>query len=76
MPPQVAQQLRQQLLTQTRQYIDIQLQRRIRETVSQLALAHAHKMFEELQPQLEATINQVVDEAVKHALAHVATHAP
>jgi hypothetical protein len=76
MPTQAAQQLRQQLLTQTRQYIDIQLQRRIRETVSQLALEHAHKMFEELQPQLEATINQVVDEAVKHALAHAATHAP
>lgn len=69
-----AQQLRQQLLVRTRQYLDIELQRRIRETVSQLALEHAHKLFEEIQPQLEATITQVVDEAVQQAVAHAAKH--
>jgi hypothetical protein len=72
----LAQQLRQQLLTRSRQYIDIELQKRIREAVSQLALEHAHKLFEELQPQLEATISQVIDEAIAQALAHAATHAP
>jgi hypothetical protein len=71
----LAQQLRQQLLTRSRQYIDIELQKRIREAVSQLALEHAHKLFEELQPQLEATISQVIDEAIAQALAHAATHA-
>lgn len=73
---ELAQQLRQQLLTRTRQYIDIQLQRRVREAVSQLALAHAHKLLEALQPQLEATITQVVEEAVQHAIAHASAHAP
>ncbi len=73
---QLALHLRQQLLVQTRQYMDIQLRRRISETVSQLALEHAHKMFEELRPQLEATIHQVVEEAVQHAVAHAAAHAP
>jgi hypothetical protein len=76
----IAQQLRQQLLVRTRQYMDIELQRRIRETVSQLALEHAHKLFEEIQPQLEATITQVVEEAVqqavKHASQHVSANAP
>lgn len=70
----IAQQLRQQLLVRTRQYMDIELQRRIRETVSQLALEHAYKLFEEIQPQLEATITQVVDEAVQQAIAHAAKH--
>lgn len=73
---QIAQQLRQQMVMRTRQYLDIELQRRIRETVSQLALEHAHKLFEELQPQLEATIRQVIDEAVAQAVAHATTHAP
>jgi hypothetical protein len=76
----IAQQLRQQLLVRTRQYMDIELQRRIRETVSQLALEHAHKLFEEIQPKLEATITQVVEEAVqqavKHASQHVSANAP
>lgn len=71
---QIAQQLRQQLLVRTRQYIDIELQRRIRETVSQLALEHAHKLYEELQPQLEFTVSQVVEEAVAQAVAHASTH--
>ncbi len=71
----LAQQLRQQLLVRTRQYIDVELQRRLRETVSQLALVHAHKLFEELRPQLEATITQVVDEAVRQALKHASAHA-
>ncbi len=70
----MAQQLRQQLLVRTRQYMDIELQRRIRETVSQLALEHAHKLFEEIQPKLEASITQVVDEAVQQAIAHAAKH--
>ena len=70
------QQLRQQLLVQTRQYMDLQLQKRTREIVSQLALKHAHKLFEELQPQIEATIQQVIDDAVKHAVAHAAAHSP
>jgi hypothetical protein len=73
---QISQQLRQQLLVRSRQYIDIELQRRIRATVSQLALEHAHKLFEELQPQLELAIGQVVEEAVAQAVAHAATHAP
>lgn len=72
----IAQQLRQQLLVRTRQYMDIELQRRIRETVSQLALEYAHKLYEEIQPQLEATITQVVDEAVQQAVAYAANHAP
>jgi hypothetical protein len=75
-PEQIAQQLRQQLLVRTRQYMDIELQRRIRETVSQLALEHAHKLFEELQPHLESTIRAVIDEAVAQAVAHAAAHAP
>jgi hypothetical protein len=75
-PELLAQQIRQQLLVQTRQYIDTELQRRLREAVSQLALEHAHKMFEELQPHLEATVSQVVDEAIKHAVAYAAVHAP
>ncbi len=73
---ELAQQLRQQLLTRTRQYLDIELQRRIREAVSQLALEHAHKLIEALKPQLEATISQVVEEAVQQAVAHASTHAP
>ncbi len=73
---ELAQQLRQQLITRTRQYIDIQLQRRVREAVSQLALAHAHKLLEALQPQLETAITQVVEEAVQHAIAHASAHAP
>ena len=72
----IAQQLRQQLLVRTRQYIDIELQRRIRETASQLALEYAHKLFEEIQPQLEATITQVVDEALQQAVAHTAANDP
>jgi hypothetical protein len=71
---QVSKQLRQQLLVRTRQYIDIELQRRIRETVSQLALEHAHKLYEELQPELESTVRQVVEEAVAQAIAHASTH--
>ncbi len=70
----LAQQLRQILLVRTRQYIDIELQRRIRETVAQLALEHAHKLFEEMQPQLEATIAQVIQEAVQQAVMHAVTH--
>ena len=73
---ELAQQLRQQLLTRTRQYMDVQLQRRIREVVSQLALEHAHAMFEELKPKLEAAILQVVDEAVQQAVAHASANAP
>jgi hypothetical protein len=73
---QITQQLRQQLLVRTRQYIDIELQRRIRETVSLLALEHAHKLFEELQPQLESTVRQVVEEALAQAVAHAASNAP
>jgi hypothetical protein len=73
---ELAQQLRQQLLLRSRQYIDIELQKRIREAVSQLALEHAHKLFEELQPQLETTVSQVIDEAIAQALAHAVTHAP
>jgi hypothetical protein len=70
----ISQQLRQQLLVRSRQYIDIELQRRIRETVSQLALEHAHKLYEELQPQLEATIRQVIDDAIAQAVAYASTH--
>lgn len=73
---QISQQLRQQMLVRTRQYIDVELQRRIREAVSELALAHTHKMLEEMQPQLEATITQVVDEALQQAVAHAAAHRP
>jgi hypothetical protein len=73
---ELAQQLRQQLLLRSRQYIDIELQKRIRGAVSQLALEHAHKLFEELQPQLESTVSQVIDEAVAQALAHAVTHTP
>jgi hypothetical protein len=72
----IAQQLRQQLLVRTRQYMDIELQRRIRETVSQLALEYAYKLYEEIQPQLQSTIIQVVDEAVQQAVAHAANHTP
>jgi hypothetical protein len=70
----IAQQLRQKLLLQARQHLDITLQTRIREVVAQLALEHAHKLFEELQPQLETTITQAVDEAMAHAVAHVSAH--
>ncbi len=72
----LAQQMRQILLVRTRQYMEVELQRRIRETVSQLALEHAHKLFEEIQPKLENTISKVVDEAIQQAIAHAATHAP
>ena len=73
---QIAQQLRQQMLVRARLYIDIELQSRIRETISLLALEAAHKLFEELQPQLEASITQVVDEAIAQAIADAATHSP
>ncbi len=73
---QIAQQLRQQMLVRARLYIDIELQSRIRETISLLALEAAHKLFEELQPQLEASITQVIDEAIAQAIADAATHTP
>jgi ATP-dependent Clp protease adapter protein ClpS len=71
----MALQLRQKLLTQARQHIDLQLQKRIRETISQLALEHAHKLFEELHPQLEAIVVAVVDDAMRQAVAKVSTQA-
>jgi hypothetical protein len=52
-----------------RQHIDLELQKRLRETVSQLALEHAYKLYEELQPQIESVVSQVVDEAVRSAVA-------
>jgi hypothetical protein len=72
----VSQKMRLQLLARTKQYIDAELQKRLRETVAQLALEHSHKLFEELQPQIEATIAQVVDEAVAQAVARAATSRP
>jgi hypothetical protein len=69
----IAQHLRQKLLTQARQQIDMQLQKRIRETVAQLALEHAHKLFEELQPQIEAVVVEVVEDAMRQAIAKVTT---
>lgn len=71
----MALQLRQKLLTQARQHIDLQLQKRIRETISQLALEHAHKLFEELHPQLEAIVVAVVDDAMRQAVAKVSAQA-
>jgi hypothetical protein len=71
-PADVSEKMRQQLLARTKQYIDAELQKRLRETVAQLALEHSHKLFEELQPQIEATIAQVVDEAVAQAMARAA----
>jgi hypothetical protein len=67
----MAQQLRQKLLTQARLQIDSQLQKRVRETISQLALEHAHKLFEELQPHLEAVVIDVVEDAMRQAIAKV-----
>jgi hypothetical protein len=64
-----AQQMRQKLLVHMRQQIDLQLNKRIRETVSQVALEHAYKMYEELQPQIEAVVVEVVEEAMKQAIA-------
>jgi hypothetical protein len=72
----VAQKLRLQLLAQTRQHVNSQLERRVREVVAQLALEHAHRLFEEMQPLLEATITQVIDEAVQKALQQAKTHEP
>jgi hypothetical protein len=65
----IAQQMRQKLLVHMRQQIDLQLHKRIRETVSQVALEHAYKMYEELQPQIEAVVVEVVEEAMKQAIA-------
>ncbi len=83
LPPNIdllANELRDQLLEATHQYLNRELERRIREIASQIALEHAHKIFEELQSQLESTINRVVDEAVIHAILQVAkepvTHPP
>ncbi len=70
----IAQQLRQKLLTQARQQIDMQLQKRIRETVAQLALEHAYKLFEELQPQIEAVVVDVVEDAMRQAISKLAAH--
>ncbi len=69
-----AQQLHQALLLSTQQYLAIELQKRIREAVSQLALEQAHKMFEQIQPLLEATISQVVQEALEQAVRQSAKH--
>ncbi|NJS37382.1 MAG: hypothetical protein HC765_14865 [Brachymonas sp.] len=68
---EIAQQTRQKLLTALRQHIDLQLQPRIRETVAQLALEHAYKLYEQLQPQIEVVVTQVVADAMQHALAKV-----
>jgi hypothetical protein len=75
-PEHIAEQLRQQLLARARRYIDIEMQRRIRETVSLLALQHAHNLLEELQPQIESTVRQVVEEALAQAVAHASSNAP
>ncbi len=83
LPPNIdllANELRDQLIEATHQYLNQELERRVREIASQIALEHAHKIFEELQPELEATIYRVVEEAVVHAVLEVAkqpiTHAP
>ncbi|MFM7331879.1 MAG: hypothetical protein ACKO1L_09510 [Brachymonas sp.] len=67
----IAQQTRQKLLVHMRQQIDLQLNKRIREAVSQLALEHAYKMHEELQPQIEAVVADVVEDAMRQAIAKV-----
>ncbi len=67
----IAHQLRQKLIVQVHTQIDLQLQQRIRETVSQLALAHSHRMMEEMRPLIETAVVKVVDEAMAQALAHV-----
>jgi flagellar biosynthesis/type III secretory pathway protein FliH len=76
----LAQQLRDQMIEAAHEYINQEMERRIREVASQIALEHAHKIFEELQPELESTITRVVEEAVVHAVMQAAkepiTHAP
>jgi flagellar biosynthesis/type III secretory pathway protein FliH len=76
----LAQQLRDQMIEAAHEYINQEMERRIREVASQIALEHAHKIFEELQPELESTIARVVEEAVVHAVMQAAkepiTHAP
>jgi hypothetical protein len=82
-PPNVdylAQQLRDQLIEAAHYYINQEMERRIREVASQVVLEHAHKIFEELQLELESTISRVVDEALIHAVMQAAkepiTYAP
>jgi hypothetical protein len=72
----MAQQLRAQLLAQTWQHVNAQLDRRIREVVAQLALEHAHRLFEEIQPAIETTITQVIDQAIQKALQEAKTYTP
>lgn len=72
-PQAIADQLRQQILRQTRQNLNLQLERRVREMVAQLALEHAHRLYEELQVQIEANITQWVHEAVQDALQKTQT---
>jgi hypothetical protein len=67
-------QLHQKILSSTQQYLDIELQKRVREAVSQLALEHAYSLFEQIQPLLESTISQVVQEAVDQAVKQNSRH--
>ena len=69
--PDRIQQVRDEWMAQTLMQVDILLQPRIREAVSRLALVHAHRLLEELQPELEAAVAQVLDEAIQHAAAEV-----
>jgi hypothetical protein len=65
---ELAEQLRRQWVTAAKRHIDVQLERRVREAVSQLALQHAQNMLEAMAPTVEATVATVIDEAIAHAL--------
>jgi hypothetical protein len=69
---ELADQLRRQLVAAAQKYIDVQLERRVREAVSQLALQHARNMLEAMSPTVEATVAAVIDEALAQALREVA----
>jgi hypothetical protein len=69
---ELADQLRRQLVAAAQRHIDAQLERRVREAVSQLALQHAQNMLEAMAPTVEATVATVMDEAVAQALREVA----
>jgi hypothetical protein len=67
----LADKLHRELIAHARKHVDAQLQRRVREAVSSLALAHTQDMLKALQPVIENTVAQVVDEAVGQALGQV-----
>jgi hypothetical protein len=69
----LADKLHQELIAHARKHVDAQLQRRVREAVSSLALAHAQDMLNVMQPVIEETVAHVIDEAVGQALAEVLT---